>query len=189
MKIYLIRHGESTSDVENRYGGDYDDYLTENGKAQARKLADELAGKGIEIIFLSPRHRAKETAQILKEKLKCELKFVDDIRERNNYGILTGMKKSEAKEKYPDQVELLKSTYNTVKDGESYEHFKGRIISSFNKIISSKYKTIAIVTHGGPIRCIFREILRLGEIKELKDCHVFELEKKREKLVLIRGEY
>jgi broad specificity phosphatase PhoE len=35
MIIYLIRHGESTSDIDNLYGGDYDDHLTENGKAQA----------------------------------------------------------------------------------------------------------------------------------------------------------
>lgn len=35
MKIYLIRHGESTSDVENRYGGTYNDHLTQKGKAQS----------------------------------------------------------------------------------------------------------------------------------------------------------
>ena len=31
MKIYLIRHGETTSDIEDRFGGDYDDHLTSHG--------------------------------------------------------------------------------------------------------------------------------------------------------------
>lgn len=31
MKIYLIRHGESTSDIKLRYDGDYDDHLTSKG--------------------------------------------------------------------------------------------------------------------------------------------------------------
>ena len=31
MLIYLARHGETTGDVEDRYGGDYDDHLTEKG--------------------------------------------------------------------------------------------------------------------------------------------------------------
>ena len=34
MKIYLIRHGETTGDIEDRYGGDYDDHLSKNGKQQ-----------------------------------------------------------------------------------------------------------------------------------------------------------
>ena len=39
VKIYLIRHGETTGDVEDRYGGAYDDHLSEKEKAQARELA------------------------------------------------------------------------------------------------------------------------------------------------------
>lgn len=35
MKIYLIRHGQTTGDVEDRYGGAYDDELTDKGKNEA----------------------------------------------------------------------------------------------------------------------------------------------------------
>ena len=41
MKIYLIRHGESVSDIENLYGGTFDDELTERGQEQAQELAKE----------------------------------------------------------------------------------------------------------------------------------------------------
>jgi broad specificity phosphatase PhoE len=50
MKIYIIRHGETTSDIENRYGGDYDDHLTEKGVNQAKDLSAKLADCGIQII-------------------------------------------------------------------------------------------------------------------------------------------
>ena len=64
MKIFLIRHGETTGDIEDRYGGDYDDHLSEKGKQQSKELAEKLKNKGIELIFHSPRIRATETATI-----------------------------------------------------------------------------------------------------------------------------
>ena len=54
MKIFLIRHGESTGDIEDRYGGDYDDSLTEKGFVQAGNLAEQLANEGIELLMHSP---------------------------------------------------------------------------------------------------------------------------------------
>ena len=51
MKIFLIRHGETTSDVEDRYGGDYDDHLTEKGEQQSEELAEILKDKNIQVIF------------------------------------------------------------------------------------------------------------------------------------------
>jgi len=177
MKIYLIRHGETTGDVEERYGGNYDDHLTEKGIAQSERLAKKLSKSGIQIIFSSPLFRAKETAQILKKCLKCDLRIVEDIRERNKYGIMTGMKKSEAKQKYPEQVELLEDFRKTAKGAETYSHLKKRVTKAFRKIAGSKYDVIAVFTHAGPIRCIFREIFKLEELKHIGDCAVFELEK------------
>jgi broad specificity phosphatase PhoE len=180
MRIFLIRHGETTGDIEDRYGGDYDDHLTEKGKEQARELAKKLADKGIEVIFSSPRFRAKETADILGKTLRCNVIIREEIRERNSYGFLTGMKKSEARIKYPKETRLLKSYKNTIKDAENYEHFRDRIVRAFEEITESENEVIAIVTHGGPISCIFREILKKGEFKRLDDCAFFEIEKNDE---------
>lgn len=176
MIIFLIRHGESTGDAEDRYGGDFDDHLTAKGKKQSEMLAMRLEGKGIEKIFSSPRFRAKETAEILSNKLGIEMEIVNNLRERNFYGILTGMKKSEAKKKYPMLVEKLSSYKNTIKGAEPYNDFKGRVIKAFITLAKAKHKTVAIVTHGGPISCIFREILKKGVFRQVEDCAVFEIE-------------
>ncbi len=185
MKIFIIRHGETTSDVENKYGGDYDDHLTEKGIAQAKELAEKIANRGIEIIFSSPRIRAKETSDILKDKLNCEIKVVDDLRERNAYGVLTGMNKEEAKINYPEHVDLLGDHRNTIEDAETYEHLLERVDATFENIANSSYETVAIVSHGGFIRCLFRDVLKFGKVKEISDCAFCELEKGNSGLKII----
>lgn len=176
MEIYLIRHGQTTGDLEDRYGGDYDDHLTKEGREQSRRLAEKLKNSGIEVLFCSPKIRARETAEIVATEIGCRVEVVDDIRERNMYGILTGMVKSEAREKHPEHAEALKDYHHAVPESESYEHFGGRITNALNEITARPYRAIAILSHGGPISFIFREILKLGDVK-VEDCGFVELKK------------
>lgn len=174
MKIFLIRHGQTTGDVEDRYGGTYDDHLTEEGSKQAAKLGEKLVNLGIEKIYASPLIRAQETAKILNSKLDAPVVTIEDIRERNHYGILSGMVKAEAKAKYPEIVELVKDKFKTVEGGEGYEEFGKRVTEAFKHISNSDHQTIAIISHGGAIRYIFRDILNQGEV-DIEDCGFAEL--------------
>lgn len=171
MKIYVIRHGQTTSDVEDRYGGDYDDHLTDLGVKQAQDLAGKIKSFGVEVIFASPRIRAQETAKIINKVLNVEIKTIQNLRERNQYGVLSGMKKSEAKDKYPEMVEEVKDRFKTIEGAEDYESFRKRIVDSFNEVAASGYKTIAVVTHGGPIRRIFWGDIWNG--KEMGNCRLW----------------
>lgn len=180
MIVYLIRHGETTGDIEDRYGGDYDDHLSNRGKEQAKELAENLKGKGIQIIFSSPRIRAKETARIVGKTLNVKVEFLNDLRERNNYGILTGLIKSEAKKKYPGEVKKLEEDElrHKVANSEDYNSFKQRIVNAFDLILNNReHDIVAVISHGGPIRCIIREVLNLGELKNLGDCAILEIKK------------
>jgi len=179
VKIYLIRHGETTGDLEDRYGGDYDDHLTQRGVEQARVLGESLKDKGVSLILHSPRIRAVETARIVSGIIHAPTVMVDDIRERNAYGVLTGMVKSEARRVFPEEVEKLEkdSFYHGVKGSEDYDSFKKRVINAFESIVSAhKEGVLAIITHGGVIRCFVREVLQLGVVERLGDCAVLELE-------------
>ncbi len=169
MKLFLIRHGETTGDVEDRYGGSYDDDLTTRGREQAEDLADKLAGESIQKIFCSPLARARQTAEFVRAKTNADLVELHDVRERNHYGILSGMTKAEAKRDYPELVELVADKLSTVEGGESYHDFGARVESAFAEIKNSNHDTVAVLTHGGVLRYIFRDILGLGEIK-VGDC-------------------
>ena len=184
MNIYLIRHGQTTGDIEDRYGGDYDDHLTEEGHIQAQELADKLAKSNVEIIFCSPKIRAQETAKYISAKLDCKIETINDLRERNHYGILTGVIKSAAKESHPHLVTLINDRNSTIEGAETYDSLKQRVINAFQKIVHSDYETVAILTHGGVIRAIFREILDEGEIN-INDCAFALIQKNENDLQLI----
>jgi len=186
MKIYLIRHGQTTGDVENRYGGAYDDELSNKGKIQADELAAKLGNSGIEILFCSPMIRARQTAEILKTKLNCEIKTIENLKERNKNGLLTGMTKDEAKIKYPKLVEKLQDYRNQISGAESQKDFVDRIKKAFMEVTGVKnYSVIGIVTHGMPIWAIFSDILNDNGIVDIADCAYAVLNKDGPKLTIL----
>ena len=69
MKLYIARHGETAWNVENRVSGRTDIPLTERGLEQARLLARNAMGKGIEVIIASPLLRARQTAQAVSDAI------------------------------------------------------------------------------------------------------------------------
>jgi broad specificity phosphatase PhoE len=170
MKIYIIRHGQSLGDIEKRYGGNYDDDLSDLGRTQAEHLANELQNAEISIVYCSPLQRAQKTAEILAKKWGSRVITDKDLRERNRYGVVTAMKYSEAVKKYPDVIQNLNNYTYTPAGGENYQAFKKRVIDALNNAARKPSNhAIAIVTHGGPISTIAREILKLGESK-ISDC-------------------
>ncbi|MBI4599314.1 histidine phosphatase family protein [Candidatus Uhrbacteria bacterium] len=174
MKIFLIRHGETTGDIEDRYGGSYDDHLTETGEKQMGATASKLVGSGIEAIFTSPLIRALEAAQIIKSATAAPIEIISDLAERH-YGILTGLTKEEAKQKYPEAVHQHEDYLNTDPEGEGYDHFCDRVTKAFRSIRAKDHKTVAIVTHGGPIKCILRS-LEMSVPDRLDDGAIVEVE-------------
>lgn len=171
MKIYLIRHSESIDDIENCYGGIADFDLTENGKTKVKEYSKQIDSYKIEKIYSSPYKRAYQTAQILNKNINVELKIVDDIRELNSHGIRSGVNKELAKDifSYVFQKEEYKNTGyylgKTFLGGEDIEEFDKRVKEAINFIIrdSEGLNSIAIVTHGGVHRSIFKNILNINK--------------------------
>jgi len=157
MKLLLIRHGETTGDLEDRYGGSYDDHLTEKGREQLVATAEALVSKGIEIIFHSPLTRARESAEIVAARIGCPIKQWNGLEERH-YGVLTGLTKQEALEKYPEAVEAHKDYLNTDPEGESYTDFNDRVVAAFTAIPKEQYKVMVILAHGGSLKRILEHL-------------------------------
>jgi broad specificity phosphatase PhoE len=104
LRILLVRHGESTFNVENRIQGRSDlSRLTPSGEAQAQRLAEALTGIPLDYVYSSPLSRALDTAHILlKERAGVPLFISEQLREID----LTeweGLTFAEVKEKYPEE--------------------------------------------------------------------------------------
>jgi probable phosphoglycerate mutase len=181
MQLFFIRHGQTTGDVEGRYGGDYDDCLMPEGIEQSRRIAEQLKGRGLGLVISSPLTRAQETAKFIAEAAGCPHVVRAALRERNRYGILTGLTKAEARNKHPALVAALDDRMSTIDGAEPYEEFRLRIHGAFRDVVAglenSTAEAAAVVWHGGPMRILASDILELGEIAEVADCALVELEK------------
>ncbi|QWC00689.1 histidine phosphatase family protein [Mycoplasmatota bacterium] len=87
MKIYLIRHGQTDANKNSIIQGRADNPLNETGRMQAKETAKYLLDQGIDFDYCvsSPLDRAIETAEIIKNTMKLDLKthIEDDLIERD----------------------------------------------------------------------------------------------------------
>ncbi len=117
-KIVLIRHGESTWNLENRFTGWTDVPLTDTGVAQAR-LAGRLlreAGYDFDVAYTSVLKRAVWTLwHALDEMERTWLPVLHDWRlNERHYGALQGLNKADMAKKFGDeQVLIWRRSYDT----------------------------------------------------------------------------
>jgi 2,3-bisphosphoglycerate-dependent phosphoglycerate mutase len=117
-ELVLIRHGESTWNLENRFTGWADVPLTDNGVAQARQ-AGQLLREGsfeFDVAYTSVLKRAVWTLwHCLDEMDRTWLPVVNDWRlNERHYGALQGLNKAETARQYgDDQVLVWRRSYDT----------------------------------------------------------------------------
>ncbi|MDI6816736.1 MAG: histidine phosphatase family protein [Actinomycetota bacterium] len=156
MRIYLIRHGETQLNKEFRFIGRTDPALSEQGKAQARALAERLAVENISAIYVSDLLRATQTASIIAGDSGVDVVETEGLREID-FGNWEGLSYNEIME---HDKEILDSwienpTGVDIPGGESWRHFESRINDAFDDIMRNEHgHAIALVTHGGPIKLL-----------------------------------
>ena len=184
IRAYIVRHGEAQDDVEDCYGGIADFPLTDLGRDAADEVAQYLAGKGIERIYASPYKRAAETAEIIAGKLECNIETVENLRERNSYGVLSGVNKNQATMIFKNVLSKLSGkpgdyySDDLVVGAEALEDFDKRVKSAMNDIVNnaSTLNSICIVTHGNVIRSIYKNILGIDGRVSLDHLAAIEIE-------------
>lgn len=178
MKILFVRHGESVDDLEDRYGGWADFAMTEKGEAQLRDAAEKIAltEEQFAVVLSSPLKRALQAAEIVAGRLGKEVKVFEYLKERNLNGILTGMVRSEAKEKYPEQVRLH-ANYEYVDGSERTEDMNRRVETATKLLLTMPYDSVIAVTHGLFLRAFFKEMMHLT-VKKVGDGGLPSLVKK-----------
>jgi broad specificity phosphatase PhoE len=68
-RVYLARHGQTAYNKEGRFQGQQAVPLDDTGRAQAAELAEPAAGYGFAALWCSPLLRARETADIVAERI------------------------------------------------------------------------------------------------------------------------
>jgi 2,3-bisphosphoglycerate-dependent phosphoglycerate mutase len=116
-KLVLLRHGQSTWNLENRFTGWTDVGLSQQGFAEAHsggKLLKE-GGYLFDVAYTSVLRRAIQTLWIVMEEMGLEWIPVINAWQLNerHYGALQGLNKAETAQKFGDaQVKLWRRSYD-----------------------------------------------------------------------------
>ena len=179
LKLYIVRHGQTEWNVLEKFQGQLNSPLTEEGIKKVGKTGKELKNVEFKAVYTSKLRRTIRTAEIILEKNNFEKKKnierklkLEKLSELNEiyFGEWQGMDFKEIFLKYP------KEAHNYFYDVKNYcaENVKGeelkdgleRFLSGLKKIVNDNEKgNILIVTHGTVLELFFNYI----ENKEADD--------------------
>lgn len=159
--LFLVRHGETYFNQEDRIGGDSE--LTEKGLAQARALAEYFSKIRIPIIFTSNHIRTLQTATPIAERQ--EHSSIIALTEFNEIhaGICDGMTYQEIQEQMPEVADARKrNKYGYIyPEGEGYASMEKRIHRGLQKVfyLNNYDDNIMIVGHRAVNRMILSDFV------------------------------
>jgi broad specificity phosphatase PhoE len=160
-RLYLVRHGATQLTAENRFSGAVGVDLSDEGRAQAARLAERLAGDRIAAVYASPLSRALETAQIVSRPLGLTPVKVEGLAEIS-HGRWEGLSRQEVEERFPDEYTAWEAdpfTFAPV-GGESGLAVLARALPAIRRIVSAHPgQTALVVSHKATLRLLLSSLL------------------------------
>ena len=152
--IFLVRHGQTDWNAERRWQGHADPPLNERGRAEARVLADRLAGRGLRRVYSSDLERARETAEIVGAALGLPVELDERLREVD-VGEWSGLTLTEVEERFPDGFRRRHEGGTGWTEGERFDVMTERVLAALHELAARHGdEPVLVVTHGGPIRAV-----------------------------------
>jgi broad specificity phosphatase PhoE len=160
-RIYLIRHGATILSAEDRFAGATDVPLSDEGRAQAGRLALRLANEKAAAVYASPLGRTVETATILAAPHGLDVLRRDGLREIS-HGHWEQMTRAEVDKKYPEEAaEWEKDPYTFAPTGgESGLAVTARALPALIELVRAHPgQNVIVVSHKATIRLLLSSLL------------------------------
>jgi broad specificity phosphatase PhoE len=163
--LYLVRHGTTTMNIENRYRGRRDIPLDAQGYQDAVDAARFLGSRGISAVYTGPLRRTIATAQII-----ADAAGVPDTRMLHglinlDYGAWEGMTAEEAAMYDPVAFNLYRTSplECVCPNGERLNQAQERMLEAL-RLIGGRHsgESIVAITHAVMIRLVMSSILSLS---------------------------
>ena len=161
--LYIVRHGETDSNIAHTCLGHKDMPLNTTGEEQARGLIEKFRSIPLDVIYSSPLKRAVDTAAGIAEMKALKIIMNNGLIERD-FGDWDDMTFEEIEAKYPREYAEWQENWTSFKipNGESSDEAQARISAAVDKILSeNEGKSVLIVTHLGTARHIISHVLGL----------------------------
>lgn len=153
--LYMVRHGTTTMNVENRYRGRRDVPLDAQGWADAVEAARALSPVKLAAVYAGPLRRTINTAQVVADE--CRIPDVRILHGLTNvdYGAWEGMTSEEAAMYDPVAFQLYKTDPDQAicPNGERLADAQARVMEAI-RLIGERHagERVAGVTHAVMIR-------------------------------------
>ena len=163
MELLLIRHALPVR-RELAEGEIADPPLDDAGHAQARALAEWLAGEPIDVLYASPMRRAIETAEYVSERLGLPIVVDAELAEfdrQSHFYIPIEELKAEKDERWDD---LVAGRWGA--DGEVDPlTFQAVVVEAVERVIADNPgRTVAVVAHGGVMNAYLSHVIGTREV-------------------------
>ncbi len=152
--LYIVRHGESVANHEDRLAGNRDMPLSDIGRKQAQCTAAFLQAVPLEAVYSSDLSRAMETAAILAAPHHLPVFPEPGLREICG-GVWEGLTYPEIAARYPDEYQVWKENIGLshCPGGESALQVQVRVRSAIERIVQRHPEGhLCLVTHGLALR-------------------------------------
>lgn len=167
MKLYIIRHGETSWNVQRRLQGTSDTDLNENGITLAKRTGEALKEIPFDLCFTSPLKRAKMTAELILAGR--DIPIYDDERLREiSFGEWEGRDSALLPAHMLDNFFHHTEVYEPPKGGESIREICTRTKDFFQELIYREKlqdKTLLIASHGCAVRALLQNVYADAEIR------------------------
>lgn len=149
-ELVVVRHGQSTWNVDHRFTGQADPPLSDLGREQAVALALGCAGERFDAVVTSDLVRAFETGSIVAGRLgRPDPVRVPELRERWNR-TLTGLARDRIEADYPEQLAAWREARPITVPGahEPFDGFVDRV--SRGLLVAARHgDRVLVVAHAG----------------------------------------
>lgn len=160
-RIYLIRHGATILTAEDRFAGATDVPLSEEGRAQAARLAERLSGLPVAAVYASPLGRTMETARILAAPHSQTVLPRDGLREIS-HGHWEKLTRAEVEKQFPIEAAAWDEDPFTFAPagGESGLAVTARALPALLDIVRQhEGQSVIVVSHKATIRLLLSSLL------------------------------
>lgn len=158
-RLVLVRHGETDWNVQRRLQGASDIPLNENGRAQARAAAPELARLyPVQTVISSQLSRAVETATIIADAMGASVVIDERLQERS-YGVWEGLSEAARRDDHLEEHQRWERGEEPRIEGyESHEAVRDRALAAIQDVASGD-GTHVLVSHGSTTRVVMCALL------------------------------
>ncbi len=155
LEIYLIRHGKTQANLENRFAGRSDEPLCQEGRTQLLKLADTCAAMDLAAIYAGPLLRTRQSAQVIADKCGLAVQEATDLVDIN-LPHWDGLSKDEIRQRFGDEYPTWLASPETfhVPGCEDLKTVQNRAVAAVEEIAAREKGAVLLVTHLIVARCL-----------------------------------